>query len=57
MSSVPAQFLVLVQRIDIPPGVTPPTFVGTTPEDGACFSVENVYQQQIIARSGGDDAT
>ena len=56
MSSVPVQFLVLVQNITIPPGVTAPTFVGTTPADGACITVGSTYQQQITARSGGDSA-
>ena len=51
MSSVPAQFIV---NITIPPGVTAPTFVGTTPADGACITVGSTYQQQITARSGGD---
>ena len=59
MSSVPVQFLVVVQNITIPPGITPPTFVGHTPADGACIAVNfrSTYQQQIIARSGGDSAT
>ena len=57
MSSVPVQFLVLVQQITIPPGVTAPAFVGTTPADGACITVGSTYQQQITARSGGDNAT
>ena len=56
MSSVPLQFLVLVQNITIPPGVTAPTFVGTTPANGACITVGSTYQQQITARSGGDNA-
>ena len=56
MSSVPVQFLVEVQNITIPPGVIDPTFVGTTPEDGACINVGSTYQQQITARSGGDGA-
>ena len=57
MSSVPVQFLVLVQQITVPPGVTAPAFVGTTPPDGACITVESTYSQQITARSGGDSAT
>ena len=57
MSSVPVQFLVLVQQIIIPPGVTAPTFVGTTPADGSCITVASTYTQQITARSGGDAAT
>ena len=57
MSSVPVQFLVQVQQIAIPPGVTDPTFVGTTPADGSCIAVGSLYQEQITARSGGDDAT
>ena len=59
MSSVPVQFLVEVEQIDISPGTTPPTFVGHTPADGACIAVNfrSTYQQQIIARSGGDSAT
>ena len=57
MSSVPVQFLVLVLVITIPPGVTAPTFVGTTPADGSCITVGSTYQQQITARSGGDSAT
>ena len=57
MSSVPVQFLVEVQNIDIPPGVIDPTFVGTTPEDGACINVGSTYQQQITAQSGGEDVT
>ena len=56
MSSVPVQFLVEVQNITIPPGVTAPAFVGTTPEDGACITVGSTYTQQITAKSGGDDA-
>ena len=56
MSSVPVQFLVQVQTITIPPGVTDPTFVGGTPVDGSCIPVNGIYQQQIIARSGGDSA-
>ena len=54
MSSVPVQFLVLVLEITIPPGVTAPTFVGTTPE--ARVLAGSTYQQQITARSGGDNA-
>ena len=57
MSSVPVQFLVLVQQITIPPGVTAPTFVGTTTVDGSCITIGSTYQQQITARSGGDSAT
>ena len=57
MSSVPVQFLVQVLEIVIPPGVTAPTFVGTTPENGACINVASTYQQQITARSGGVSAT
>ena len=57
MSSVPVQFLVLVQVITIPPGLTDPTFVGATPVDGSCITVGSTYQQQITARSGGDGAT
>ena len=57
MSSVPVQFLVQVLRITPPPKVTPPTFVGTTPEDGGCIKVGSTYQQQITARSGGRNAT
>ena len=57
MSSVPVQFLVLVQNITIPPGVTVPTFVGTTPADGSCIVVGSSYQERITARSGGDIAT
>ena len=56
MSSVPVQFLVQVQQIAIPPGVTDPTFVGTTPADGSCIVVGNSYQERITARSGGDGA-
>ena len=56
MSSVPVQFLVLVQEITIPPGLTPPAFTGTTPVDGSCITVGSTYQQQIIAKSGGDSA-
>ena len=57
MSSVPLQFLVQVQEITIPPGVTDPTFVGTTPADGSCIAVGSSYEEQITARSGGDAAT
>ena len=57
MSSVPVQFLVLVQNITMPPNITAPTFVGTTPEDGACITVGDTYQEHITARSGGDGAT
>ena len=57
MSSVPVQFLVQVQNITAPPGVTAPTFVGGTPVDGSCIPVNGTYQQQITARSGGDSAT
>ena len=57
LSSVPVQFLVLVQVINIPPGVTNPTFVGTTPADGSCITVGSTYSQQITARSGGATAT
>ena len=57
MSSVPVQFLVQVVNITIPPGLTPPTFVGTTPVDGSCIAVGGMYQQQITARSGGENAT
>lgn len=57
MSSVPVQFLVLVQNITTPPDLNPPTFVGTTPEDGACIIFENTYRQQITVRSGGNNAT
>ena len=57
MSSVPVQFLILVQVITIPPGVTNPTFVGSTPVDGSCITIGSTYQQQITARSGGDSAT
>ena len=56
MSSVPVQFLVQVEQITIPPGLTPPTFVGTTPADGSSIAVESTYQQQITARSGGPGA-
>ena len=56
MSSVPVQFLILVQEIAVPPGVTAPTFVGTTPVDGSCITVASTYTQQITARSGGDAA-
>ena len=56
MSSVPVQFLVRVQEITIPPGLTPPIFVGTTPADGSCIAVGSTYQQQITARSGEDGA-
>ena len=54
MSSVPVQFLVLVQNITIPPNVTAPTFVGTTPE--AHVLAGSTYLEQITARSGGDNA-
>ena len=54
MSSVPVQFLVLVLEITIPPGVTAPTFVGTTPE--AHVLAGSTYLEQITARSGGDNA-
>jgi len=57
MSSVPVQFLVQVQEITIPPGVTDPTFVGTTPADGSCIAVGSSYQERITARSGGDAVT
>ena len=57
MSSVPVQFLVMVQNIAVTPDLTPPTFVGTTPEDRACIIVENTYRQQITARSGSENAT
>ena len=57
MSSVPVQFLVLVQNITAPPDVTAPTFVRGTPADGSCIPVNGTYQQQITARSGGDNAT
>ena len=57
MSSVPVQFLVQVQNITAPPGVTAPTFVGGTPADGSCIPVNGTYQQKITARSGGDEAT
>ena len=56
MSSVPVQFLVRVQNITIPSGVTAPTFVGTTPADGSCIVVGSVYQQRVTARSGEDSA-
>ena len=58
MSSVPVQFLVRVEQIIIPPGVTAPTFVGNTPADGSCITINrSTYTQQITARSGGDAAT
>ena len=57
MSSVPVQFLVLVQNVTAPPGVTAPTFVEGTPADGSCIPVNGTYQQQITARSGGDNAS
>ena len=57
MSSVPVQFLVLVQNVTAPPGVTAPTFVENTPADGSCIPVNGTYQQQITARSGGDNAS
>ena len=57
MSSVPLQFLVQIQEITIPPGVTDPTFVGTTPADGSSIAVGSSYQERITARSGGDNAT
>ena len=56
MSSVPVQFLVLVEQISIPYGVTAPTFVGTTPADGSFITVGSTYQQLITARSGGSSA-
>ena len=56
MSSVPVQFLVLVQQITIPPGVTAPTFVGTTPAPDVHIVIGSIYEQQIIARSGGENA-
>ena len=56
MSSVPVQFLVEVPNITIPPGVTAPTFVETTPADGSCIIVGSTYTEQITARSGGDSA-
>ena len=57
MSSVPVQFLVLVQNITIPFNASAPTFVGGTPVDGSCIPVNGTYQQQITARSGGDTIT
>ena len=57
MSSVPVQFLVLVQNITVPSNVTAPTFVGGTPTDGSCIPVNGTYHQQITARSGGDNIT
>ena len=56
MSSVPVQFLVHIKEITIPPDVTAPAFVGTTPADGACITVGSTYTEQITARSGGDSA-
>ena len=57
MSSVPVQFLVLVQNIPISFNVTAPTFVGSTPVDGSCIPVNGTYHQQITGRSGGDNVT
>ena len=60
MNSVPVQFLVKVVKFPNPPaGVTPPTFVGSTPSSGDCISIaiESTYQTQITARSGGGNAT
>ena len=57
MSSVPVQFLVHVQQITHPPNVTAPTFVGTAPMNVSCIQVGSTYQQQIIARSGGQNIT
>ena len=54
MSSVPVQFLVEVLDTSTS-AITAPTFVGTTPADGSCISIESTYQEQIIARSGGDN--
>ena len=57
MSSVPVQFLVLVEEIIIPPDLATPTFVGSTPADGVCIEVGSAYRQQITARSRGEGAT
>ena len=58
MSSVPVQFLVKVVPI-APAGVTPPTFVGSTPSSGDCIGIAigSTYQTQITARSGEGNAT
>ena len=59
LNEAPVQFLVEVEVINIPDGMTNPTFVGSTPVDGSCIAVDigSTYQQQITARSGGDSAT
>lgn len=59
LSSVPVQFLVLVENITTPAGLTAPIFVGDTPRDGACIPIStgSTYHQQITAMSGGENAT
>ena len=57
MSSIPVQLLISIVEITIPPNVTAPMFVGDTPEDGACIAVASTFEQQLTARSGGDNIT
>ena len=61
MSSVPVQFLVKVVKVvpTPPPGVIPPTFVGSTPSSGDCIGIAigSTYQTQITAKSGEGNAT